>query len=411
MHTRTGLGPVAKGMCAPTRRDLLRHTDGRSPQGHLRLALCAGALMSSLLSGPLAAQPANVAHAAIRVPTLLLRPQSSLASFVLEGTIQPVRQSTVGAQASGNIVALLVKAGDNVRAGQVLARIDAREAQAGLARSQAEVAQAEAQLNNARLQWERSQQLKAQSFISAAALDTARTQWRAAQAALAAVQAGRAQATLAKDFATVTAPFDGRVMSTQAERGDLALPGRPILTLYAPQALRAVVQVPASQAAQARSARVINVLIPPTGANSASQVLHPSHVTALPGADPVSQTVEWRLDLPATIALPGQTVQVQFEAPDVVAASGMARGQAPDNEAALIQVPAAAVLRRGELTAVYVVREGRFMLQAVRTGPASAHATRMSLLSGVKPGDVIAADAIQAGLAQATPAPTPSAQP
>jgi hypothetical protein len=62
------------------------------------------------------------------------------------------------------------------------------------------------------------------------------------------------------------------------------------------------------------------------------------------------------------------------------------------------------VLQRGELTAVYVVREGRFMLQAVRTSAAPGNATTLTLLSGVKPGDVIAADAIQAGLANATPA-------
>jgi multidrug efflux pump subunit AcrA (membrane-fusion protein) len=176
-----------------------------------------------------------------------------------------VRQSTVAAQVPGNVTALLVKAGDTVKAGQVLARIDARDTTAGLLRSQADVAQAEAQFNNARLQWERSQSLKAQGFISDAALDSARAQWQAAQAGVAAARAGRSQAALAQGFATVTAPFDGQVLSTHIEMGDLAAPGRPILTLYAPRPMRAVVQVPASQADQVRTAQRIEVALPTPG--------------------------------------------------------------------------------------------------------------------------------------------------
>ena len=257
----------------------------------------------------------------------------------------------------GNVTALLVKAGDTVKAGQVLARIDARDTTAGLLRSQADVAQAEAQFNNARLQWERSQSLKAQGFISDAALDSARAQWQAAQAGVAAARAGRSQAALAQGFATVTAPFDGQVLSTHIEMGDLAAPGRPILTLYAPRPMRAVVQVPASQADQVRTAQRIEVALPTPG--GATTWLRPTQVVALPGADPVSQTVEWRLDLPDTAARPGQNVRVRF-------ADMRADALAPA-AAAQLTVPASAVLRRGELTAVYVVRGGRFMLQAVRT--------------------------------------------
>jgi RND family efflux transporter MFP subunit len=332
------------------------------------------------------------------VPTLRLQAQATANTLEWDGVIQPVRQSTVSAQVAGNIVALLVKAGDSVKAGQAMARVDDRETQAGLSRSQADVAQAEAQLSNARQQWERSQQLKAQGFISGAALDTAQAQWRAAQAGVAAAQAGRAQAALAKGFATVTAPFDGRVLSTQAEVGDLAAPGRPILTLYAPQALRAVVQVPASQAEGARQAQRIDVFIPDGGIGATA--VKPTHVVALPGADPVSQTVEWRLDLPAVNALPGQNVRVRF--------SGMVAPKATGTHllppAQGLMVPASAVIRRGELTAVYVVREGRFMLQAVRTGGHATDASQITLLSGVQAGDVIATDALKAGLANASPA-------
>ena len=70
----------------------------------------------------------------------------------LDGVVEPVKQSTVAAQASGRISQLAVKAGDRVRAGQLLATIDDRESQTGVQRSRAQTAQAEAELRNAQAQ-------------------------------------------------------------------------------------------------------------------------------------------------------------------------------------------------------------------------------------------------------------------
>ena len=353
-------------------------------------------LSAALLLTLSAWAPAHAETPATRpVSTLKLQGQTQGTERQWDGVIEAVRQSTVAAQVPGNVTALLVKAGDTVKAGQVLARIDARDTTAGLLRSQADVAQAEAQFNNARLQWERSQSLKAQGFISDAALDSARAQWQAAQAGVAAARAGRSQAALAQGFATVTAPFDGQVLSTHIEMGDLAAPGRPILTLYAPRPMRAVVLVPASQADQVRTAQRIEVALPTPG--GATTWLRPTQVVALPGADPVSQTVEWRLDLPDTVARPGQNVRVRFAELRNDPANAA-------STASQLTVPASAVLRRGELTAVYVVRGGRFMLQAVRTSTPATSPGPITLLSGVRPGDIIAADALKAGLANATPA-------
>lgn len=351
-------------------------------QRALGALLVAGALITAWSTDARAAAPA------IQVPTLRLQAHGNGGALEWEAVIQATRQSTVAAQVPGNITALLVKAGDTVKAAQVLARVDDRDTQAALSRSQANVAQAQAQLTNARLQWERTGALKKEGFVSAAALDSAQAQLTAAQAGLAAARAGQAQAALANGFATVTAPFDGKVLSTQAEVGDLAAPGRPILTLYAPRPLRAVVQVPGSLADMVRTAQSAEVALP-SGA-----WITPTRIVSLPGADPVSQTVEWRLDLPDTDVLPGQTVRVRFTgmtaAPTAPAMTGLS-------------VPARALVQRGELSAVYVVREGRFVLQAVRTGAYPAGASQITLLSGVRPGDVIATDALKAGLAHATP--------
>ena len=348
-----------------------------------------------LAAGPLVAQTAQTAQTAQSVPTATLSAASERAGFVIDGSLQALRQSTVAAQVGGNLLALDVKAGDAVKAGQVLARIDARDTQAGLAAADAGVAQAQAALQNARLQAERTRELRQQGFVSQAAQDTTDTQLRAAQAGLAQAQAGRTQAALARGFANVTAPFDAVVLATHVEAGDLAAPGRPLLTLYAPGQLRAVVQVPSSRSALARAATQVQVQLPAAPGGAAPRWVVPAARTELPTADPVSQTVEWRLDLPVAVTAglsPGQAVSVRF-------AGAAAAAGAP----ARPLIPAEAVLRRGELTAVYAVQGGRFVLRAVRLGAAQG-TQGIELLAGLKAGERFALDPVRAGLAGAVPA-------
>ncbi|MDP3084881.1 MAG: efflux RND transporter periplasmic adaptor subunit, partial [Rubrivivax sp.] len=177
-------------------------------------------------------------------------------------------------------------------------------------------------------------------------------------------------------------------LATHVEAGELATPGRPLLTLYAPGRLRAVVQLPSSRSALARAATQIQVQLPD------GRWVSPVARAELPTADPVSQTVEWRLDLApehtATLS-PGQAVMVRFSGP--VAAGTPARPL----------IPATAVLRRGELTAVYAVQDGRFVLKAVRLGSLQG-ADGVELLAGLKDGERFALDPVRAGLAGAVPA-------
>ncbi len=339
----------------------------------------------------MAALPHLASAQAPAVPTTVAGSARVGASFEIEGALQALQQATVAAQVGGNVRQLAVKAGDRVRAGALLARIDERESQAGLAGAEAGVAQAQANLAQAQQNATRTRDLRAQGFISQAALDTAESQLAAAQAALRQAQAGRSQAALAHSFVAATAPFDAVVLATHVEAGDLATPGRPLVTLYAPGRLRAVVQVPLSRAATARAATATEVTLPD------GRHVTPSARTELPGADAVSQTVEWRLDLPpaATAGLaPGQPVQVRFAAPVAAAAAASAAGR--------LVVPLGAVLTRGELTAVYVAQGERFLLKAVRLGARQGEG--VEVLAGLKAGERIATDPVRAGLAGAVPA-------
>ena len=341
----------------------------------------------------LLAQPTVWADTPV-VPVVAVQAQAVPTGFELDGVVEPVKQSTVAAQTGGRIASLQVKAGDRVRAGQLLATIDDRETQTGLERSQAQVSQTEAELRNARSQAERLRNLRQQGFVSQAALDTAETQLQAAQAARRQADAGARQSTLAQGYTQVTAPYDGWVQQTLSQAGDLAVPGKPILSLYAPLPLRATVQVPASRGAVAQAASRVEVLGP--GGNW----ITPVRREVVPVADPVAQTVEWRLELPAAAAQPGQAALVPGQQIRVRFVGGQVQK---------VVIPPQAVLRRGELTAVYVAGAQGFVLKAVRLG-ADHGSAGIEVLAGLAAKDQVALDPVRAGLLGAVPGqPTPAA--
>lgn len=359
-----------------------------NPVRSARLLLASGLLA---MGAAQAADPAP-ASAGPQVPVVAVGAQAVAGSAEFDGSLQAVRQSVLSAQASGRIATLSVKAGDRVKAGQVLAVIDDRATQAGVAQAQAGVAQAQASLANAKAAYERTKELRAQGFIAQAALDSALAQYRAAEAGAAAARAGQTQASVAQGFTRLTAPYDGWVLATHAEAGALAMPGAPILTVYAPQPIRAVVHVPASQQPLALSASQVEVQLPGT-----DKWVSPAAKTTVPAADPVSQTVEWRLNLSDADGagqVPGRQVKVRFV--------GSAAQAAPQR----LVVPSTALLRRGELTGVYVVTTKGdaakgFALRAVRTG--ATHGDGVEVLAGLRAGDQVALDPVRAGLAGATP--------
>jgi RND family efflux transporter MFP subunit len=298
-----------------------------------------------------------------------------------EGVVEAVRQTTLGAQVAGRIVALDVNAGDTVRAGQVLARIDARTAEQAVVASRSQVAEAQANLSNAKRKYERNRDLVAQKFVSQAALDQAEAEYKAAQAQLAAVTANEGQAVAAQSFTTIVAPYAGVIGATHAELGDMAQPGKPLITIFDPRELRVAATVPQAALSTIRLDAPVSIEIP-----AIDKTVTSTKATVIPLTDARTHTARVRLDLPAgERLLPGQFARALFT-------TGVARALA---------VPATALLKRGEVTAVYVVdREGRPQLRQVRVGEIVGD-RQVEILAGLSPGERIAANPVQAGMAPA----------
>ena len=340
-----------------------------------------------VLLGFLALSGASLSAQTVLVPSVAVRTVDRGESYTMDAVVQAVKQSTLSAQTSGRVTQLLVKAGDKVRAGQLLAAIDANEAQLGVQRAQAQTEQTAAGLQNATAQVERARELQRQGYISQAALDVAESQYKSATAMHAQAVAGSKLAGVAATYTQVTAPFDGWVQQTLVQPGDLAAPGVPLLVMYSPQNLRATVLVPASRNAFVRSAKQTTLLVD----DGTVAALTPLHRQEIPSADPITQTTEWRLDIAPKDAAnlkPGQQLRVTF--------TGVGNSS---GAAAVMQVPLSAVVRRGELNAVYVRTDKGFALRAVRLGN-TVGADRVEIIAGLAADAVVALDptlAVQAG--------------
>ncbi len=317
-------------------------------------------------------------------PTLEVVVRDFAQTLAAEGVVEAVKQTTLGAQVAGRIVALNVKAGDTVRAGQVLARIDARTADQAVAASLSQVAEAEANLANAKRKHERNVDLLAQKFVSQAAVDQSEADFKAAQAQFAAVKANAGQASAAQSFNTITAPYAGVVGATLAEMGDMAQPGRPLVTVFDPRDLRVTATLPQEALPRLKLAEPVRVEIASLGRSVTA-----TKVTVIPLADARTHTTRIRLDLPAAEGvLPGQFARARFVTGGVRA----------------LAVPATAVLRRGEVTAIYVVdAQGRAQLRQVRAGEEVGEGF-VEILSGLSAGERIAQNPVQAGLSPAAAA-------
>jgi RND family efflux transporter MFP subunit len=289
--------------------------------------------------------------------------------YAADAVIEAVRQATIASQLSGTVVQILVDAGDRVKKGQVLARIDTRATDAQVAAERAGVAQADAQLAQARLNLERTRSLVQKNFVSQAALDKAEADARAAQAAADAARAGEAQADTARSFAELRAPMDGIVTRRLMEPGEVAAPGRGVVAVHDPSALRAVGNLPQYVLTKTAGATRARVELPQPG-----RIVEATRVAVLPAADERLLSTQIRADLPAdasSYTTPGSAAKI-------LVSTGRTRK---------LLVPEAALLRRGELTAVNILgADGRPQLRQVRLG-APAGDGGVEVLAGLVEGD------------------------
>lgn len=302
-------------------------------------------------------------------------------SYSVDGVVEAARQSTVSAQISGRVKELYFDVGDTVKKGQIILRIDEREAAQAMAGSQAQLMQAQVAMQKTKSDYERARQLYTQKFISQAALDKAQADYKMALAQAAASQAGAEQSALAHGYTAVVAPYGGVVGARLVELGEMVTVGKPLMTGFDPTQMRVIVDVPQYKLADIGTHPQVMVELP-----SLNRQVQAASVTVSPVADARTHSTQVRAYLPANEAgvYPGMFVRVHF----VV------------GKAKKLLIPASAVVRRSEVVAVYVVDEkGEARLRQVRLGEMSG-TDEIEVLAGLNPGEKVALEPIKAGMAQ-----------
>ena len=316
-------------------------------------------------------------HAEEALATLVVRPHPVALTFPVESVVEAVQQAVVSSQVSGRLVEVLADGGDQVKKGELLARIDSREAAE-------QVQAARAQYLNAKADYERNLSLFKQKFVSQAAVDKA-------QADLDAASANRSATAASQSHATIVAPVSGVVARRHTELGEMAAPGKPLFTLYEPGGLRVTASIPQNRLAEMRGVKGAQVEFP-----EQKRWVQATSVQVLPTVDTATHVSEARVNLPATPELaaaitPGMAARVYFMT----------------GQATKLTVPVAALVRRGEVAGVYVqVADGRLNLRQLRLGDVVGNG-EIEVLAGLTSGEKVVTDPVKAVIALKAAAQTP----
>lgn len=147
----------------------------------------------------------------------------------LSGGLRALNQASIGAKVGGEVREVLVREGESVRAGQVVARIDATEYEARAAQARGQMLASRGQYENARQTFERNRSLVDRGFISGTAFDKFQSELDVAKANLDAAEAGLAVARKSLADTVVKSPLDGMVAVRSVQPGEKVSPDSPLL--------------------------------------------------------------------------------------------------------------------------------------------------------------------------------------
>ena len=264
------------------------------------------------------------------------------------GTIRAVHETTIGSKLLARVVEVNLKAGQEVKAGDVLVRLDDTDLRAKLQQAKAALNSAEAVRSQAQADEKRYGELAKQKVVSLEQYEQTVTALRSSEAELVRAQeaVNEVQATL--DWATVRAPIDGVVIDKKVEAGDMVTPGQVLLTLYDPDRMQLVASVRESLTRKLAVGQDIGVRIEGLDKQCSGTVSE-----IVPEAQAASRTFQ---------------VKVTGPCPTGIYTGMFGRLLIPLDEEAVLVVPREAVRKVGQLELVDVVDNGLAVRRAIRTG-------------------------------------------
>jgi len=348
--------------------------------------------------------------------------QSVDESYEAVGTVRAKISSVVSSKVMGNIVAMKVREGDAVHAGQILVEIDSREARiltqksgAGLVETKGALDEVDRSIKAAESSrtaavagrqlaastFRRYQQLLARQSISPQEFEEVRARHEIAEAEaelagrmLQSLEAKRRQVLARIDqakadvagsqvyssFTRLAAPINGVVVSRQADIGYMAAPGAPLLTIESVTDYRLEAAVQESQINRIHLRDQVKVQIDALGQQELAGIV----VEIVPASDPTSRSYLVKI----SISPAGGNQQI-------IRSGLYGKARFLTGQIQAITIPRGAVVERGQLTSVYVVdQSGIARMRLVKTG--KTYGDRVEVLSGLSEGEQIVVDAVAA---------------
>jgi RND family efflux transporter MFP subunit len=340
------------------------------PAGALALgaALAAAALLLTGCGG--ADEPATYEPKEVRAELVTAARTAVPRTVTATGELEAENAMEVSTRMMGHVREVLVKAGDRVETGQVLARIDDTDVQARKRQAEAAIAEANAVLENAETNLARFQRLYAENSVSKSQLDEIRTGRDRARAGLQRAEAALSEVQVQLNYLRVTAPAPGTVTQRLVDPGDMASPGQPLIMLEQTGTMKVRAGLSERDVDLVDVGSEIRVKV-----TSLGQAVYTVPLARIkPAANPMSRTFDLEAYLPN---------------PDGRLRSGMfARVEVPIGDREAVLVPREALHTRGQLTGVWIVDdEGTAHLRWIRTGRTIGD--EVEVISGLQGGETL----------------------
>ncbi len=360
------------------------------------LAMLAAMLVGSQLACDRPSPRAdNIPPRTVSVQVIPLQSAPFEEFFESSGTVRAQEKAVIASKVTGTILQLSVKPGDAVKRGQPLVQIESAELNAQVSQAEAGVSAADHGLTEvekglasatveahlASLNYQRFKELLEKKSISPHEFDqvearrqSAEANQEMASARLQEAQAHRQEAAamleaarIRKGYSSINAPFDGIVTEKQADSGSLSVAGMPLLAIEKSVGYRLEASVPETRMAHVKMGDSVKIAIPSLPLETSGRV-----VEIVPEAEVASRTFLVKIGLPAANGL----------------RSGMfGRAIFPQGSVNSLRVPSIAVVRKGQLTSVFVVSDGIVRQRLVTLGRALGDS--VEVLSGLSEGDQV----------------------
>lgn len=283
-------------------------------------------------------------------------------------SVEATQATLISSRLMARIIAVKVRAGDNVKRGDLLLELENSDIKAQVQQAEARIRATAARLKEARQNLERVQELQAGGVMSVSDLEKAQANHETLIAESAEASQALEEARTALSYTEIVAPFDGRVVDRFAEPGDTAQPGSKLLALYNPLSLRVEAQVREHLALILEVGQPLRVEIP-----SLEKVVDAVIEERVPAADPGSRSFLVK----AGVAFDNQMLPGMY-----------ARLLVPAGTKQQLLVPADRVVHIGQLDLVWVYEDGQSYRRFVRIGQLVQDG-QVEILSGLAEGDMI----------------------